>query len=173
MDSETCRTAEAVAITYESLLIVVSVAGDLNLYSYDPAIVLIPEMDGVRILTNYCHEMIQNVPKCVNNIFAINSQEPSSWLFEAHKKFMEQSHQSDEYLCLIKTNLPCAVSECIAAAGYEFDTETQKSLIRAAAFGKSFIPAHNPDEYISICRTLRVLNAIRHPQIGMPLTLLQ
>lgn len=88
MDSESCRTSDAVVITYASLLIVVSVAGDLSLYSYDPAIFLIPEMDGVRILTNNCHEMIQKVPACVNNIFAINSQEPSSWLFEAHKKFL-------------------------------------------------------------------------------------
>lgn len=88
MDSESCRTSDAVVITYSSLLIVVSVAGDLSLYSYDPAIFLIPEMDGVRILTNNCLEMIQKVPACVNNIFAINSQEPSSWLFEAHKKFL-------------------------------------------------------------------------------------
>lgn len=88
LDSESCRSAEAVVITYASLLIVVSIAGDINLYSYDPAIFLIPEMDGIRILTNSCHEMIQKVPKCVNNIFAINSQEPSSWLFEAHKKYV-------------------------------------------------------------------------------------
>lgn len=57
------------------------------MYSYDPAIFLIPEMDCVRILTNNYHEMIQKVPNCVNNIFAINSQKASSWLFEAHKKY--------------------------------------------------------------------------------------
>lgn len=57
------------------------------MYSYDPAIFLIPEMDCVRILTNNYHEMIQKVPNSVNNIFAINSQKPSSWLFEAHKKY--------------------------------------------------------------------------------------
>ncbi len=88
LDSENCRSADAIVITYPSLLIVISVAGDSNLYCYDPAIFLIPEMDGVRVLTNNCHEMIQKVPKCVNNIFAINSQESSSWLFEAHKKYL-------------------------------------------------------------------------------------
>lgn len=88
LDSENCRSADAIVITYPSLLIVISVAGDSNLYTYDPAIFLIPEMDGVRVLTNNCHEMIQKVPKCVNNVFAINSQEPSSWLFEAHKKYL-------------------------------------------------------------------------------------
>lgn len=170
LDAETSRNAQALVVTYPSLLLVVSTAGDVNIYSYEPAIFLIPEMDGVRILTNNCHEMIQKVPKCVNNIFAINSQESSSWLFEAHKKFQEKSHRSDEYLCLIQDKLPMAVNECIDAAGYEFDTKTQKSLIRAAHFGKAFIPAHNPDEYIKTCRILRVLNAIRHPKIGIPLT---
>lgn len=173
LDAETSRTAQSLVITYPSLLLIVSTAGDANIYSYEPAIFLIPEMDGVRILTIYCHEMIQKVPKCVSNIFAINSQEPSSWLFEAHKKFQEKSHRSDEYLCLIQDKLPMAVDECIDAASYEYDTETQKSLIRAAYFGKAFIPSHNPDEYIRICRILRVLNALRHSKIGIPLTIKQ
>ncbi|KAJ6638263.1 Vacuolar protein sorting-associated protein 16 like [Pseudolycoriella hygida] len=173
LDSENCRSADGIVITYPSLLIVISVAGDSNLYSYDPAIVLIPEMDGVRVLTNNCHEMIQKVPKCVNNIFAINSQEPSSWLFEAHKKFLEKSHQSDEYLCSIKDNLQLAVNECVEAASYEYDSTTQKSLIRAAYFGSAFIPSHNPDEYIRVCSFVRVLNAIRCWKIGIPLTIKQ
>lgn len=88
LDSENCSNTDAVIIAYPSLLLVLSIAGDLNMYSYDSAIFLIPEMDCVRVLTNNSHEMIQKVPKSVNNIFAINSQEPSSWLFEAHKKYM-------------------------------------------------------------------------------------
>lgn len=88
MDSENEREPEAVVISYPSLLMVVTIAGDSNMYTYDQAIFLIPEMDSVRILTSNCHETIQKVPKCVNHIFAINSQEPSSWLFEAHKKYL-------------------------------------------------------------------------------------
>lgn len=87
LDSENCRESQAVVISYPSILLVITIGGDSNMYSYDPAIFLIPEMDCVRILTNNYHEMIQKVPDCVNNIFAINSQKPSSWLFEAHKKY--------------------------------------------------------------------------------------
>lgn len=87
MDPENPNSANAVIVTYPSILLVISIAGDSNLYPYDPAIFLIPEMDGIRILTNSTMEMIQRVPKCVTNIFAINSQEPSSFLFEAHKKY--------------------------------------------------------------------------------------
>lgn len=87
MNAENCSEAAAVCIAYQSLLIVISVSGDMNLYTYEPTVFLIPEMDGVRVLTNHSHEMIQMVPKSVNNIFSINSQAPSSFLFEAHKKY--------------------------------------------------------------------------------------
>lgn len=74
---------------------------------------------------------------------------------------------------LIKEKLEESVNECIEAASYEFDTDAQKSLIRAAYFGKAFIPGHNPDKYIETCRILRVLNALRDPKIGIPLTYVQ
>lgn len=173
MDSESDGDAKAVVISYSSLLLVVTTAGDSDKYTYDQPIFLIPEMDCVRILSSVSHETIQKVPKSVNHIFAINSQEPSSWLFEAHKKFSEKSHRSDEYLCQIKDRLEQSVAECIEASSHEHDPETQKSLIRAAYFGKAFIPAHNPDEYIRITRILRVLNALRDPKIGIPLTFKQ
>lgn len=74
---------------------------------------------------------------------------------------------------LIKNKLEESVNECIEAAGFEFDTNTQKSLIRAAYFGKAFIAGHNPDKYIETCRVLRVLNALRDPKIGVPITYAQ
>lgn len=85
----------------------------------------------------------------------------------------EKSHQSDEYLGLIKNKIEESVDECIEAARYEFDTDMQKSLIRAAYFGKAFIVGHNPDKYIETCRVLRVLNALRDSKIGMPFTYTQ
>ena len=172
-DAENPLKADAIVVTYPSILLIVGINGDSNIYTYDPAIFLIPEMDGVRVLTNSYHELIQKVPKCVSNIFGISISEPSSFLFESHRKFCERSHQSDEYLCLILDKIEIAVSECIEAAGYEFDHETQKSLIRAAHFGKGFIKGHNPDDYIRTCRIIRALNAVRKDEIGIPLTINQ
>lgn len=173
VDADNPLKAEALVLTYPSILLIVGINGDSNIYTYDPAIFLIPEMDGVRVLTNGYHEFIQKVPKCVSNIFGISISEPSSFLFESHRKFCERSHQSDEYLCLILDKIEIAVSECIEAAGFEYDTETQKSLIRAAQFGKGFIKSHNPDDYIRVCRILRVLNAMRTEDVGIPLTMNQ
>lgn len=130
LDPEDGNRASAIVISYPSQLLIIGMDGGSTYYSFDPVIVLIPEMDCVRVLTSSCHEMIQKIPKCVNNIFAINSQEASSFLFEAHKKFQERSHQSDEYMCLIMDKLNVAVDECIEAAVFEFDSDTQKSLVR-------------------------------------------
>lgn len=127
--------ASALVISYPSQLLVIGVDGGSTQYPFDPVIHLVAEMDCVRVLTNTCHELVQKVPRCVNNIFAINSQEPASFLFEAHKKFQERSHQSDEYLCLIRDQLEVAVSECIEAAVFEFDPVTQKSLIQVSGGG--------------------------------------
>lgn len=174
IDADDPMKAEAVLLTYPSVLMIVGINGDSNIYTYDhPAIFLIPEMDGVRVLTKESHEIVQKVPKCVFNIFGIGVTEASSFLFEAHKKFCERSHQADEYLSLIMDRIDVAVDECIKAANYEFDTETQKSLIRAAHFGKGFIANHKPDEYIRVCKILRVLNAVRVDEIGIPLTFAQ
>lgn len=84
--------------------------------------------------------------------------------------FQTKNHESDEVLSIIADDLPDAVDECIEAAGYVFSTNIQKNLIRSAYFGKGFIVGHNPEKYIKMCRILRVLNALRDPEIGIPLT---
>lgn len=73
----------------------------------------------------------------------------------------------------MKDNLEEAVNQCLDAVGYEFDTDVQKMLIRAAQFGKCFVADMAPHKYVRMCRLLRVLNAIRDPKVGIPLTIAQ
>lgn len=124
--------SDAVVISYPSYLLIVNRKADRSDYHYDPVLFLVAEMDGVRIITPTSHEMIQRLPKCVENIFAVNSQEPASYLFEAQKKFEEKSYKSDEYLSMCRDKMSLAVDECIEAASYEFCPETQKSLLRVS-----------------------------------------
>lgn len=88
-----------------------------------------------------------------------------------------------------------AVRQCVEAAGHEYDTNTQKSLLRvrthswfckslfcvlcgvtlcfvhqAASFGKCFLTDFSPDLFVMTCRELRVLNAVRESSVGLPLT---
>ncbi|KAF5302481.1 hypothetical protein FQR65_LT08571 [Abscondita terminalis] len=183
IDTTTVRTpkelvwcgSEAVVAFWEkepkdTTLIVLGKHGELVTFPYDCAVSLVPEIDGVRVLSTFQHELIQKVPDVVQKIFRINSTEPGSFLLEASKQFQKRSHRADEYICLVKTVLPKAVEQCIEAAGYEFDPDIQKMLIRAAQFGKCFVENINSDEYVKMCRLLRVLNSVRDRKIGIPLT---
>nr|XP_040230562.2 vacuolar protein sorting-associated protein 16 homolog [Anopheles coluzzii] len=173
IDGSTGPDGQAVIVCYAHLLLVVGASGESSVYTYDTPVALIPEMDCVRVLTNYCHELVQRVPPSTSKIFGINISEPASFLFEAHRKFRDRSHQSDEYLCLIQHRLPAAVADCVQAAGHEFDPSTQKCLIQAAYFGKSFLTGYDCADYITMCRTLKVLNVLRDRNVGIPITIQQ
>ncbi|XP_045485146.1 vacuolar protein sorting-associated protein 16 homolog [Pieris rapae] len=143
-------------------------------YPYDGPFHLIQEMDCVRVVSEFTHELIQKVPIVVEKIFRINSTAPGSYLVEASKQFQKRSHRADEYIRLVKPDLSSAVQDCIDAAAFEFDTDVQKMLIRAAQFGKGFLlePALT-EHYVKTCRWLRVLNAVRDTRVAIPLTYLQ
>jgi vacuolar protein sorting-associated protein 16 len=58
----------------------------------------------------------------------------------------------------------------VKAAGLEFSIHWQKQLLKAASFGKSVLDIYNSDEFVDMCETLRVLNAVRFYEIGLPLS---
>ena len=58
----------------------------------------------------------------------------------------------------------------VKAAGYEFSVHWQKQLLKAASFGKSVLDIYNSDDFVDMCETLRVLNAVRFYEIGIPLS---
>jgi len=58
----------------------------------------------------------------------------------------------------------------INAAGREFSAHWQKQLLKAASFGKSVLDIYNSDDFVDMCETLRVLNAARFYEIGMPIS---
>lgn len=91
---------------------------------------------------------------------------------EAYKEFNKQSHLSNEYIRILENDfiLPDAIQQCINAAKVEFKVTTQKLLLRAASYGKCFLPDYDPTEFIDTCLQLRVLNIIRDKNVGIPLT---
>lgn len=59
---------------------------------------------------------------------------------------------------------------CVNAAGREFDVPWQKRLLKAASFGKSVLDIYNSDDFVDMCETLRVLNAVRYYEVAIPLS---
>ncbi|NWY37388.1 VPS16 protein, partial [Sylvia atricapilla] len=122
------------------------------------------------------HPCLLPIPaEASQEIFRIASMAPGALLLEAQKEYEKESQKADEYLREIREQqlLPEAVGQCIEAAGYEHEPDTQKSLLRAASFGKCFLDKFPPEGFVRMCQDLRVLNAIRDYQIGIPLTFTQ
>lgn len=106
---------------------------------------------------------------------------PGGVLNDAMKLYSDQEgHKADEYIRIIKekSEIPDAVRQCVEAATSEIVPNIQKSLLKAATFGKSFLGADAISEdiikkFVTNCKQLRVLNNIRHPDIAIPLTFSQ
>ncbi|KOB74958.1 Vacuolar protein sorting-associated protein 16-like protein, partial [Operophtera brumata] len=143
-------------------------------FPYDGPFHLVQEMDCVRVVSELSHELVQKVPFVVEKIFRINSAAAGSFLLEASKQYQKRSHRADEYIRMVRPDLPTAVQDCLEAAAFEFSPPVQRALVRAAQFGKGFLADPElTDLYVRTCRWLRVLNAVRDPKVAIPLTSVQ
>ena len=165
-----CGTG-AVVVNSGTFLLVLSPTKDNFTLALDSAATVVPEVDGIRIVTNASHEFLEKVPLANQEIFRIGSMAPGAILVEASREFQKRSHRAEEYIRLVKAQLETAVTQCIQAAGNEWQPSIQKQLLRAAQLGKSFLLDQlNADVFVSMCQTLRILNAIRNYKIGLPMT---
>jgi hypothetical protein len=149
------------------------VDGEWLKFTYEPPVLLVPEIDGMRIITNQTCEFMQRVPFVTEEIFKIGSTAPAAMLYDALEHFEKKSPKADENIRSIKNELSEAVDACIEAAGHEFNYPAQRTLLKAASFGKCFLDFYNPDKFVEMCKTLRVLNAVRFYEVGIPLTIPQ
>uniref|UniRef100_A0A803V0I5 Vacuolar protein sorting-associated protein 16 homolog n=1 Tax=Ficedula albicollis TaxID=59894 RepID=A0A803V0I5_FICAL len=121
----------AVVLAWERQLMVVGNSSECIRFVLDEDSHLVPELDGVRILSRTCHEFLHEIPEASQEIFRIASMAPGALLLEAQKEY------------------------------------------EAASFGKCFLDKFPPEGFVRMCQDLRVLNAIRDYQIGIPLTFTQ
>ncbi|KAH3767787.1 vacuolar protein sorting-associated protein 16 [Pelomyxa schiedti] len=164
---------DSVLLYWDQLLMMVGPVGDQIKWSYDQPLILVPESDGVRVFSNETCEFVHKVPDVSVQIFQIGSTAPAAMLYDALEHYLKNSPKADENIRSIKADLASAVDTCIEAAGHEFSLKTQRTLLKAAAFGKAFLDFYRPEKFVNMCKTLRVLNAIRFYQIGIPLTYAQ
>ncbi|CAG8837592.1 30189_t:CDS:2, partial [Racocetra persica] len=149
-----CGT-DSVVLYWDKIFLMVGPYGDMVRYPYDDAIHLIPEIDGVRIIGSDKCEFLQKVPDVIEETFKIGSTAPAAMLFDALEHFDKRSPKADENIRIIHTELANAVDACIEAAGHEFNQVRQRSLLKAAAFGKTFLESYNSDRFVEMCQILR------------------
>ncbi|KAJ6102811.1 Vps16 N-terminal [Penicillium sp. IBT 16267x] len=161
---------DAVILAWEDEIHLVGPSGAASKYYYDGRVHVIPEFDGVRLLTNDTCEFLHKVHGVTEEIFRLGSASPASVLLDSVDQLEKKSPKADENIQRIRSSLPAAVDTCIKAAGHEFDPYWQKRLLKAASFGKSVIELYNSDEFVEMTEKLRVLTALRDYQIGLPLS---
>ena len=103
-------------------------------------------------------------------MFKFGSNSPASVLLDAVDQLEKKSPKADENIRLIRSNLPDAVGTCVQAAGQEFSGYWQKQLLKAASFGKSILDLYSSDDFVDMCETLRIVNAVRDYKIGLPIS---
>lgn len=102
--------------------------------------------------------------------FRLGSTSSSSVLLDAVDQLERKSPKADDNIQLIRQSLDEAVGTCVKAAGYEYSIHWQRQLLKAASFGKSAIDLYNSDDFVDMTETLRVLNAVRFYEVGIPLS---
>ncbi|CAG8569116.1 1317_t:CDS:10 [Ambispora gerdemannii] len=178
-----CGT-DSVVMYWDKIVLMVGPFGDWIKHTYDDAIYLVPEVDGVRVISSDKCEFLQKLNRTdksasllytdvTEDIFKIGSTTPGAMLFDALDHFEKRSPKADENIRSIRPELADAVDACIDAAGHEFSQFWQRSLLKAASFGKAFLESYNADRFVNMCQTLRVLNAVRYYEIGIPITYTQ
>ncbi|KAI9671303.1 MAG: hypothetical protein M1831_004212 [Alyxoria varia] len=161
---------DAVALAWEDEVQLVGPQGSGSRYYFDGWVHLVPDVDGIRLFTNESCEFLQRVPDVIEDIFKLSSTSPAAVLLDALHQMDNRSPKAHENLQLIKDRLPEAIDSCIAAAGHEYDADTQRQLLKAASFGKTSLDIYDSDAFVDMCETVRTLNAVRFYEIGLPLS---
>lgn len=81
--------SEGVALYFrmEDTVMIVGKLEDQVSFIYTDPVFLVSEIDCVRVIGAFSNDLLQLVPRYVQDIFRINSTSPSSYLVEASKQF--------------------------------------------------------------------------------------
>ncbi|KAL7272754.1 Vacuolar protein sorting-associated protein 16 [Rhizina undulata] len=161
---------DSVVLAWDDEVHMVGPRGAALKHWYDSRVHVIPDLDGVRLITTEKCEFLQKVSEVTEETLKIGATSPASILLDAVDQLERKSPKADDNIQLIRPQLAEAVATCIKAAGYEFSIYWQKQLLKAASFGKSVLELYSSDEFVEMCETLRVLNAVRFYEVGLAIT---
>lgn len=161
----------AVALAWEDEVHLVGPNGAAAQYDdYSSFVHMLPDIDGIRVLTSDTCEFLQKVSDATEDVFRPGSSGPAAVLLDALGHLEKKSPKADDLIQSIRAQLDDAVDVCVRAAGQQYSVHWQKQLLKAASFGKSVLDLYNSDDFVDMTETLRVLNAIRFYEVGLPMS---
>ncbi|CCO31224.1 putative vacuolar protein sorting-associated protein 16 homolog [Rhizoctonia solani AG-1 IB] len=166
--------SDAVVLSYASgLLVILGPFGDTIKHYYPGAPHVVGEVDGARVVCVDRCDWVQKVPQSSMNALGPTSTHPAALLLHAAEQFSQRVPSAHDSVRAIRPELAGAVDVLVDAAGREWDGVWQRKLMNAAAFGRGFLDMCDPTDFVAMGKTLKVLNAARYYEIGIPITYAQ
>eukprot|EP01025_Chloroclados_australasicus_P054236 TRINITY_DN6424_c1_g1_i6.p1 TRINITY_DN6424_c1_g1~~TRINITY_DN6424_c1_g1_i6.p1 ORF type:complete len:917 (+),score=120.78 TRINITY_DN6424_c1_g1_i6:66-2816(+) len=169
---------DAVGLLGDDHLLLYTLTGNTLQLDIDSpgATILAPECDGLRVIDRDSHKFICKVPQSLQQVFILGSTHPGAKLFDARKLYNAGSATADMQLreLVSQNKLKEAVHTCIDAAGEESQVFRQEMLLTAAVYGRAFLGQDfNSTLIYNTALYLKIINQLRDPVIGIPITLRQ
>jgi len=100
---------------WDKILLMVGPNGSFIKYSYDTALHLVTECDGVRIISDDKCEFLSKVAPSTEAIFKVGAITPAALLYDAAEAFEHKSVKADENIREIKKQkaLSQAINQCV------------------------------------------------------------
>lgn len=136
--------------------------------------IITPNHDGLTIITPHKVEFLSRVPTSLVNLHYVGSTHPSAALLSCVDKLQAQLSKADTTISLLNADnaLRPAMDACLDAALHEFSPLWQKKILKAVSFGKIYDDdIYNAENYLHVLNTLRVLDQLRSPEVGLFLTI--
>eukprot|EP01064_Diplonema_japonicum_P030939 TRINITY_DN5390_c4_g1_i1.p1 TRINITY_DN5390_c4_g1~~TRINITY_DN5390_c4_g1_i1.p1 ORF type:complete len:871 (+),score=114.95 TRINITY_DN5390_c4_g1_i1:52-2613(+) len=158
----------------DSLVLIIAPCQEHTSIKSEGTIFVVPELDCMRLLMSSECGIFEKVPICTRDTFALDPDIPETdvtRLLDAYRDFTKQRAASVKSIRQLSGGkLENAVDGCIDVASQEWEPEQQQLLLKAAHYGKSFCKGYDTEKFVETCKALRVLNAVRAAEIGIPLT---
>jgi hypothetical protein len=135
-----------------------------------------PEVDGVRATTETACYFIEMVPPSLIDLFAFQSKALSAQVSQGYQAFEKGDVQGFSVVRnMAKTEkFSSVVNSLIEAAACEFGEGNQGRILSLASFARTFCPSLEESEsLVETSKKLRLLNTLRRPDCGMPLSMKQ
>ncbi len=167
--------SDAVTLHWPGILLVIGPHGHSITYTVYRNAALISEIDGLRVITSTHHDVICRVPDFLVDVFSMGSKTPAAALHNAAECSFKDLKSTERLLELIGDNMSEAVQGCTLAACHASSFKQQSALLQAALLGLSHLKSNRRCRWIlhHACLMIRVLNSIRKPNVGIPLTYVQ
>ena len=138
---------------------------------------IIPEIDGIRVVTESAHYFIEEVDPVLVNLCRLKSTSAAAKLAAAQQQFAAGEVRGLLYVRnLVKERQHAfcdVVDELLDAALMEFDVEQQERILTVAAFANNFCSSNDAEKYTGVLSRLRILNALRDQQVGVAVSIRQ